>query len=110
MKCVGCGVIESIRRIEVDEHVAGRCTIDETDQAQPPGLLDGAHRAAITPADTLPGALGMNDGGRKPKRATGYQIVVRFRDGTRHVFTETTPRTVRQGERILVGAQPRYAG
>jgi hypothetical protein len=48
--------------------------------------------------------------GRKTKRTAGYEIVVRFRDGTRHVFTETTPRTVRQGERILVGSRQRFAG
>jgi hypothetical protein len=55
MKCVGCGVIESIRRIEVDEVVTARCTIDETDQAPSPGrLLDGTHRATAMPVDSMP--------------------------------------------------------
>lgn len=34
-----------------------------------------------------------------------HQIVVRLRDGTKQVFDETTPRTLRVGDRIMVIAR-----
>jgi hypothetical protein len=36
---------------------------------------------------------------------THHQIVVRLRDGTKQVFDETTPRTLRVGDRIMVIAR-----
>ena len=38
----------------------------------------------------------------KIRVTTQHQIVVRFRDGSKHVFNEETPRSVRVGDRIQV--------
>jgi len=103
-------VIESVRKIEFDERLAGRCAASEGDGAGLPGLLlEGGHKEVVTLADAVSGATA-NENGKKAKRITGYQIVVRFRDGTRHVFTEATPRSLRQGDRVLVVGRTRFDG
>ena len=101
-----------MRRIEVNERIAGRCTIDENDPTRLPGMMrDGEHdKEIVTLADTVAGAIGRAEAGRVIRRTTGYQIVVRFRDGTRHTFTEKTPRTLRPGDRILVVGPNRLDG
>ena len=112
VKCAGCGVIESIRKIEVDEWTAGQCTIDEIDRTRLPGSLwaGGHHKEVVTLADTVAGAIGFDENGKKIRRTTGYQIVVRFRDGSKHVFTEKTPRSLRLGDRVLVVGPNRLEG
>lgn len=111
VRCAGCGVIESIRKIEVDERMAGRCAISDVDDTRMPSvLLEGRHQEVVTLADTVAGAIGSDENAKKARRITGYQIVVRFRDGTRHVFTETTPRNLRLGDRILVVGPQRFDG
>jgi len=110
-KCAGCGVIESVRRIEIDEHAGGSCVDGDRDDLALSGrLLGGARKEVVTLADTIAGSVGIDESGKKVRRASGYQIVVRFRDGTRHVFTETTPRSLRLGDRILVVSPQRSAG
>ena len=110
-KCAGCGIIESIRKIEVDERTAGRCAISDLDGTHLPAiLLASRHKEVVSLADAVVDAIGGDENARKPRRITGYQIVVRFRDGTRHVFTETTPRSLRLGDRVLVVAPPRLDG
>jgi len=102
-------VIESVRTIEFDERLAGHCAASEVEGAGLPGLLlEGGHKEVVTLADAVSGATA-NDG-KKGKRISGYQIVVRFRDGTRHVFTEATPRSLRQGDRVLVVGRARFDG
>jgi outer membrane lipoprotein SlyB len=111
VKCAGCGVIESIRKIEVDERMAGRCAITDFDGTRWPGILvEGPQKDVMTLADTVAGAIGGDDRAKKQRRITGYQIVVRFRDGTRHVFTETTPRSLRLGDKVLVVGPNRFEG
>jgi outer membrane lipoprotein SlyB len=73
-------------------------------------LLEGRHKDVVTLADTVADAIGGDGTGKNLRRVTGYQIVVRFRDGSRHVFTETTPRSLRLGDRVLVVAPPRLDG
>jgi len=39
---------------------------------------------------------------KSPGAKSVYHIAIRFRDGSRHVFDETTPRTLQLGERVQV--------
>jgi outer membrane lipoprotein SlyB len=110
VKCAGCGVIESVRKVEIDESLGGRCVVGETESAHLAGhLLKGAQKDVVTLADAVAGATGAN-AAKKTKRTSSYQIIVRFRDGTRHVFTEATPRSLRQGDRVLVVGPNRFDG
>ena len=53
-------------------------------------------------ADTVAVTIAGEHRVKKVAVAARHQIVVRFRDGTRHVFDEATPRTLRVGDRINV--------
>jgi outer membrane lipoprotein SlyB len=91
--------------------MAGRCAITDLEGAHWPGILiEGRQKEVVTLADTVAGAIGGEDSAKKVRRITGYQIVVRFRDGTRHVFTETTPRNLRLGDKVLVVGPNRFEG
>jgi len=91
--------------------MAGRCAITDLDGTRWPGILvEGPQKDVMTLADTVAGAIGGDDRAKKQRRITGYQIVVRFRDGTRHVFTETTPRSLRLGDKVLVVGPNRFEG
>jgi hypothetical protein len=72
VRCAGCGVVESMRRIDRRE-IAGNAR----DGGESRGL------AAL--ADT-----------------SSYQTVVRFRDGSRRVFNEATARALQSGDRVMV--------
>ena len=102
--CAECGVIESMRRIDKREEIVGWCGVD--DSAGSPfsaNLIDGGQRLdSVTLADTVADVVAGDRGAQKTRVTTRHQIVVRFRDGSRHVFNEETPRTVRVGDRIQV--------
>jgi hypothetical protein len=82
VKCAQCGVVRSAREI---------------------GQLD----AAVDPTTAGGGAKGGRDGidGRPAKR---YEITVRMKDGSNHVFTAANPAKWRPGEGVIVigGASP----
>ncbi len=104
VNCAECGVVESVRTIHrIDEIVAG-CAAGDGGEARTPGRLINADGRGGVPslADTIAGVL-FGDRGAKTFRVTArHQIVVRLRDGSRQVFDEETPRSLRVGERIMV--------
>lgn len=102
--CEECGVIESVRRIDKREEMMGWCAVGEIAATRIPGsLIDGGERQAlVTLADTVAGVIVGDLGAKKVRVTSRHQIVVRFRDGSRHVFNEETPRTLRVGDRIQV--------
>ena len=53
-------------------------------------------------ADTVAATIADEHAVRKVAVITRHQIVARFPDGTRHVFDEATPRTMRVGDRVRV--------
>ena len=53
-------------------------------------------------ADTVAATIADENAVRRVAVITRHQIVVRFPDGTRHVFDEVTPRTLRVGDRVRV--------
>jgi hypothetical protein len=82
--CPACGVVESMRKIERPGDVAGQYT---TDIRVARGVTGGASGSAIA-ANNLTGR--------------GYEITVRFRDGSTTVLNEASPRTWPLGSRVMV--------
>ena len=83
-RCEGCGVIESVRRVAAD---ADGALPDPLDTKVAAVVSRGAGgRVAPAPVPIAP----------------GYEITVRLRDGSATVFTETTPRDWRVGNRVVV--------
>jgi outer membrane lipoprotein SlyB len=104
VRCAGCGVVESVRRIDRREFAGGVCTVAGSDRLQIMGNADGGdeYGGVATLADTVDGVLTGRPGAVKMKVTSTFQIVVRFRDGSRRVFNEAAARTLRSGERIQV--------
>jgi outer membrane lipoprotein SlyB len=104
VNCDGCGVIESVRRIDTRDEIMEWCAIGDPAGTRVPGnLFDGGDRDDLPSlADTAAGVIAGDFSTKKFRVTTRHQIVVRFRDGTRHVFNEDSPRTLREGDRIQV--------
>jgi outer membrane lipoprotein SlyB len=104
VNCDGCGVIESVRRIDTRDEIMQWCTIGNIAGTRVPGNPIGDNERAdlASLADTAASVIAGDQRTRKYRVTTRHQIVVRFRDGTRHVFNEDVPRTLREGDRIQV--------
>jgi hypothetical protein len=100
--CAGCGVVESVRRIERREIADSVCHTTDSERFWMPGNAGDAslHGGVVSP--TGASVFTGRPGARMPLVRSTYQIVVRFRDGSRHVFNEATPRTLRLGEPVQV--------
>ena len=79
-RCPECGVVESMREIGRSGDSGGQAAID----------LDGAGR-------TCGSAIGADAVAERC-----FEITVRFRDGSRTVFQEASPRAWRAGNRVMV--------
>jgi len=84
VRCSDCGVVESIRKIERSGDIGGQGT---------PGV-----NAAENVSGDASGAAIATDAAK----AMSYEITVRFRDGSRTVLNEATPRSWRLGSRVIV--------
>jgi outer membrane lipoprotein SlyB len=102
--CDGCGVVESVRTIDTPEETMAWCAIGDPAGSRYPGYLFevGDRHDPATLAETVAGAIVGDNRARKVRVTTRYEFVVRFPDGSRRVFNEDTPRTLREGERINV--------
>ena len=106
LDCAGCGVVESVSRIDRREGIGGVCAhpYAYSDTFWVTGSVhDGGEYSGVeTFRDTVAGTLAGRSGAGPIKVTTRYQFVVRLRDGSRHVFDEATRRTLHLGERIHV--------
>ena len=102
--CAGCGVVESVRRIDQQEIAGEVCSLTDLDRLWITGHVHdgGKYGGVATLADTVEGVLEGRPGATRMRVTSRYQIVVRFRDGSRHVFNEATGRALQSGERVLV--------
>jgi outer membrane lipoprotein SlyB len=102
--CRGCGVIESVRQIDRREEIAGECAAGDYLTMRIPGIGtdDGEPAAAAGIADAVDGAIRGVRRGKSVRVTTTHRIVVRFHDGSRHVFDEETPRSLHEGDRVRV--------
>jgi hypothetical protein len=79
-RCPECGVVESMREIGRSGDRGGQAAID----------LDGTGRTCGSAIDADAAA------------EQCFEITVRFRDGSRTIFREASPRTWRAGNRVMV--------
>lgn len=102
--CVECGVVESVRTIYRADEIVSGCPVGDGQETRLPGSLFRADgRDYIPPlGDTIAEAISGNRGATKMRMTARHQFVVRFRDGSRQLFEEDAPRTLRVGERITV--------
>jgi hypothetical protein len=87
-RCLKCGVVESMRQIDLSAEVAGQDTVDVKAAQGVSGGVSGGTVAARAPAGKL------------------YEITVRLRDGSTTVLKEASPRTWRLGNRVIVIGRP----
>jgi hypothetical protein len=103
VNCAGCGVIESVRTIEARDEFAGGCDAGELGRLHISGKSFAAGgRDVESLADTVAATIADEHAVKRVAVITRHQIVVRFPDGTGHVFDEATPRTMRVGDRVRV--------
>ena len=102
--CAECGIIESVQRIETPMQFTGWCDATEIARTQNSGKAFGrdfrADRESLRETVTM--ALAANRSTTKDAVTTRHRIVVRLRNGSRHVFEEATPRMVNVGDRMVV--------
>ncbi len=84
VRCPECGVVESIRKIELSGDIGGQGTV---------GVKVAEGVSAVASSDAI---------ATEAVTARIYEITVRFRDGSRTVLNETTPRSWRLGSRVMV--------
>jgi outer membrane lipoprotein SlyB len=105
LDCAGCGVVESVSRIDRQERIGGVCAYAyaHSDSFWVTGSVhDGGEYGGATFLDTVAGTLAGRSSAGTIKVTTSYQFVVRLRDGSRHVFDQATRGTLQLGERIHV--------
>jgi outer membrane lipoprotein SlyB len=110
--CAGCGVVESVSRIDRQVRIGGVCTKANaySDRFWVAGSVHdgGEHSGVATFLDTVAGTFAGRSNAGTIKVTTSYQFVVRLRDGSRHVFDQATRGTLHLGERIhvIAGVNP----
>jgi len=102
--CVGCGVIESTRVIDVPGQTSA---VGVVGGAVVGGLLGnqigGARsRDLATVVGAVGGAVAGNQIEKHMNTSKRYETTVRFDDGTTKVFSETSPQPWKDGERVQV--------
>lgn len=102
--CSNCGVIASIREINVPAKTSGLGLVGG---AVVGGLLGnqvgGGHgRDAATVVGAVGGAMAGNEIEKRRNTNTEYEITVRYDDGSTRRFHETSPPAWRPGDRVRV--------
>lgn len=109
--CSGCGVVESVRHIDTYVEIMEGCRPSEgTGPLGRDYSLDDGRRSGVEPlTDIAATAVAAKRGAKRFSVTTRHQIVVRFRNGSRQVLNESTPRALHEGERVIVIAGQRTA-
>jgi outer membrane lipoprotein SlyB len=104
VNCDECGVVESVRRIDTREGIMGWCAAGDVAGTRIPDYLSeaGERRAQPTFGNTVAGVIAGDQDAKNVRVTTRHEIVVRFRDGSRQILNEATPRTLRAGDRIRI--------
>ncbi|TMG92725.1 MAG: hypothetical protein E6H72_06325 [Betaproteobacteria bacterium] len=87
--CRECAVIEEVREVE------------KAGQASGAGAVGGAVVGGVI-GHQIGGGLAGNAIEKNAKKTMEYQIVVRYEDGTKGLFTQATPPSWRPGDKVKV--------
>src|SRR6266849_9048102 len=88
--CRECAVIEEVREVE------------KAGQASGAGAVGGAVVGGVIGHQMGGGRLAGNAIEKNAKKTVEYQIVVRYEDGTKGLFTQATPPSWRPGDKVKV--------
>jgi hypothetical protein len=105
VNCSGCGVVESMQKIDTHDELMGECNSGEFARSRTSGPFFfgvGGRGNMETLAEIVAAGVAGETRAKKSNVTTRHQIVVRLRDGSKQVFDEAAPRTVRVGDRITV--------
>ncbi len=102
--CRECAVVEDVRTVEKAGQASG---VGAVGGAVVGGVLghqvgSGRGKDLATVLGALGGALGGNQVEKTVKKETEYQVVVRYDDGSRGTFTQTTPPSWHKGDKVKV--------
>lgn len=104
VKCVECGVIQSVREIETKGEGTG---LGAVGGAVVGGVLGsqvggGSGKKVMTVVGAVGGAVAGNEIEKRVKSAKSYEITVRFDDGSSRVISEASTPTWRAGDKVKV--------
>jgi len=102
--CRECAVIEEVRTVEKAGQASG---VGAVGGAVVGGVLghqvgSGHGKDLATILGAIGGGLGGNQIEKSVKKETEYQIVVRYDDGTKGLFTQPTPPSWHRGDKVKV--------
>jgi outer membrane lipoprotein SlyB len=102
--CRECAVIEEIRTVEKAGQASG---VGAVGGAVVGGVLghqvgSGRGKDLATILGALGGGIGGNQIEKNVKKETEYQIVVRYDNGTKGLFTQSTPPSWHQGDKVRI--------
>jgi len=102
--CRECAVIEEVRTIEKAGQASG---VGAVGGAVVGGVLghqvgSGRGKDLATILGAIGGGLGGNQIEKNVKKETEYQIVVRYDNGTKGLFTQSAPPSWHQGDRVRI--------
>jgi hypothetical protein len=94
-RCADCGVVESMTRVDRQETLGGVCSFAHSDRL---GITEntydgGVYGGTATLLDAVESVVAGRPSAGHSKIASSHRLVVRLRDGSRHVFDEGTSRT-----------------
>ena len=102
--CRECAVIEEVREVEKAGQASGAGAVGGAVVGGVVGHQMGGGRGKDVA--TVLGALGGGLAGhaieKNAKKTVEYQIVIRYEDGTKGLFTQATPPTWRSGDKVKV--------
>jgi outer membrane lipoprotein SlyB len=102
--CRECAVIEEVREVEKAGTASGAGAVGGAVVGGVLGHQMGAGRGkdVATVLGALGGGLAGNAIEKNAKKSVEYQIVVRYEDGTRGLFTQAAPPSWRSGDKVRV--------
>ena len=102
--CRECAVIEEVREVEKAGTASGAGAVGGAVVGGVLGHQMGGGRGkdVATVLGVLGGGLAGNAIEKNAKKTVEYQIVVRYEDGTKGLFTQATPPTWRSGDKVKV--------
>ena len=103
-RCFNCAVVESVRRVDRREALGGVCLAGDRDGSSLHIVRAAGERSLESASldDTVNSAIAGESAHGKFRVTTSYQLVVRFRDGSRRIFNEVTARSLQTGDRVTV--------
>jgi len=102
--CRECAVIEEVREVEKAGQASGAGAVGGAVVGGVVGHQMGGGRGKdfATILGALGGGLAGNAIEKNAKKTVEYQIVVRYEDGTKGLFTQATPPSWRSGDKVKV--------